>query len=214
MPEFLIIAGPNGAGKSSFSQLLSKKDAIIFDPDKEKLTIERQYPDINDDAVEEELTRVYNNFELRAAGSQLNFTVETNLRNNFLAERAKIFRDNGYETNLIFLNLPFISDSIDRVDLRVKEKGHFVSIESIRYNFEHSFQNFKKVAPQFDKVMLMDGGIGNSRNNTPVVLAVYNKGELIRQQDSPSPENAIYIAELASVFGQEPGISQHRTAKR
>ena len=214
MPEFLIIAGPNGAGKSSFSQLLSKKDAIIFDPDKEKLKIERQYPDISDEAVEEELTRIYNHFEIRAVGGQLNFTVETNLRNDFLAERAKIFRDNGYETNLIFLSLPFIGDSIDRVDLRVKEKGHFVSIDSIRYNFEHSFQNFKKLAPQFDKVMLMDGGIGKTKIITPAVLAVYSQGPLLRQQDSPSAENASYITELANSLGQNPDTSRSRTPKR
>lgn len=89
MPDFIVIAGPNGAGKSAYSQFLSKPEALIFDPDKEKLKIERNFPDISEDAVESELTRVYRNFELRALGKQLDLTVETILRNEYLATKHR-----------------------------------------------------------------------------------------------------------------------------
>lgn len=52
MPNFIVIAGPNGAGKSTFSEKLSGPDALIFDPDKEKLKIERNFPHISEDADE------------------------------------------------------------------------------------------------------------------------------------------------------------------
>lgn len=78
MPEYTVIAGPNGAGKSTFSDLLANPKTLIFDPDSERANIERNYPDISDEEVGDELTRVYNTYELRAVGIHQDLTVETN----------------------------------------------------------------------------------------------------------------------------------------
>lgn len=147
MQQFTVIAGPNGAGKSTFSARMSKANALIFDPDLEKYKIERQYPDISDEAIEAALTRKYNNFELKAISAKKHLTVETNLRNEFLAERAALFKEIGYQTRLVFMLLPDVASSMDRVNLRVKQKGHFVDVESIRLNFEKSLENLYRVAP-------------------------------------------------------------------
>jgi predicted ABC-type ATPase len=155
MLQFTVIAGPNGAGKSTLSARMSRRDAIIFDPDKEKLAIERSYPDISDEAIESAVTRKYEQFELRAIAKKQSLTVETNLRNEFLAHRAALFKEGGYVTQLVFMMLPDVESSMDRVNLRVKQKGHFVDHSSIRYNFKASLDNLLKVADLFDQVMLV-----------------------------------------------------------
>ena len=63
MLQFTVIAGPNGAGKTTFSTRMSRPDALIFDPDKEKYLIEKQYPDISEEALENAVTGTYNYFE-------------------------------------------------------------------------------------------------------------------------------------------------------
>ncbi|TFF36145.1 zeta toxin family protein [Mucilaginibacter psychrotolerans] len=164
MPFFTVLAGPNGAGKSTFSALFSRPGALIFDPDIQKSKIEKQYPDITDDALESALTRVYINFQQKAIGTMLHLTVETNLRSDFLLESVDLFKNAGYETRLIYMLLPDLSASIDRVDLRVKQKGHFIDTGSIKINFEEGPKNLLKIANQFDRVMLLSGF-----NNNPSV---------------------------------------------
>jgi predicted ABC-type ATPase len=92
MLQFTVIGGPNGAGKSTFSTHMSRPGTLVFDPDFYKKTIEKQFPDISDEAIEEAVTAKYETFELNALGRQKHLTVETNLRNEFLVERAAIFK--------------------------------------------------------------------------------------------------------------------------
>jgi len=182
MPEYTVIAGPNGAGKSTFSALLAHPGTLIFDPDKERAKIERNYPDISDEAVESELTRVYDTFELKALGIHQDLTVETNLRNTFLAERATHFKKQGYQTNLIFLLLKDIDHSFKRVNMRVAQKGHFVDQESIRYNYKESLLNLYKVADQFDNLLLMDVSIKEDQS-PPLLLATFKDKSLNYQNE-------------------------------
>ncbi|MGY4537833.1 putative ABC-type ATPase [Mucilaginibacter sp. UYNi724] len=157
MPIFTVVAGPNGAGKSTFSAIFSRPGALIFDPDVQKYKIEKQYPDISDDAIGSVLTKEYINFQGKALGKMLHLTVETNLQTDYLLGSVGIFKQAGYETRLIYMLLPNIATSIDRVALRVKQKGHFVDTENIKFNFEEGPKNLLKIADRFDRVMLISG---------------------------------------------------------
>jgi predicted ABC-type ATPase len=206
MPEFLGIAGPNGARKSSFSKMLSKPNALIFDPDQEKLKIERNYPDISEDAVEAELTRVYRSFEIKAIGSQRDLTVETNLRNEYLAERTTFFKGQGYQTGLIFMMLPDLDDSMKRVTLRVKQKGHYVDPESITYNYRESVKNLYRVAPIFDRAMLIQSEL--ERLSKPLVIAIFKDRQEIRRSTFIPDWVIRYLEELSKAFGVSPDLSE------
>lgn len=194
MQQFTVIAGPNGAGKSTFSARMSKSGTLIFDPDLEKRNIERQYPDISDDAIEAALTRKYHNFELKAIAGQKPLTVETNLRNDFLAVRAGFFKGIGYQTRLVFMLLPNIESSMDRVNLRVKQKGHFVDAESIRLNFKKSLENLYRIAPLFDQFMLVCAAANYGIISQPELLLTVKDGNLV-QTNTNIPEWALPIVE-------------------
>lgn len=173
MPAFTVIAGPNGAGKSAYSKILSPPKAIIFDPDEEKKKISIAYPDISEEALETELNRVYLDIESKALFSDHDFTVETNFRSPFLIDRSHQFKAKGYKINLIFMMLPDISHSMDRVSLRVKKKGHFVDIESIRVNFQLSREHVSRFLPVFDNVLIFDASSNEQTISSPRLLAKF-----------------------------------------
>ena len=156
MPAYTIVAGPNGAGKSTFSHGLSEVGALIFDADKIKIVKEKQWPDIPVESIEIMLTTEYWDFEEQAIGDNKDLTVESNLRDDFLVKRALYFKEKGFTINLIFMLLPNVKASMDRVDSRVDRKGHFVEQESIKYNFEHSLKMLKLHFNKFDNIILYD----------------------------------------------------------
>lgn len=143
MPDYTVIAGPNGAGKSTFSKTLSSRKALIFDADKVKAAREKQYPDVPVQSIEMMIDSAYWEAEEVAIKDNRDLTVETNLRNDFLITRSTYFKDKGYTTNLIYMLLPDIETSTERVNLRVAQKGHFIDSESIRYNFEQGLMVLK-----------------------------------------------------------------------
>ena len=193
MLQFTVIAGPNGAGKSTLSQRFSPSGALIFDPDKQKSLIEKQYPDIAEDALESAVTNKYHSFELHAIGEGKHLTVETNLRNEFLAEQAATFKKAGYRTNMIFLMLQDVQTSMDRVNLRVKQKGHFVDSESIRYNFKHSLENLYKVVPLFDQLMLLNAAPKYGIFSAPQLILTVKDNVIIPHADLVEP----WVASIA-----------------
>ena len=58
--------------------------------------------------------------------------------------------------------LPDVETSVDRVNLRVSEKGHFVDIESVKYNFEYSLKMLKQHFKKFDSLILFDSSLVNN----------------------------------------------------
>ncbi|QJD97186.1 hypothetical protein HH214_15560 [Mucilaginibacter robiniae] len=215
MLQYTVIAGPNGAGKSTLSARMSRRDAIIFDPDKEKAIIEKSYPDISAEAIESAVTRKYDQCELRALVSKKSFTVETNLRNEFLAERAGRFRESGYDTRLVFMMLPDVESSMDRVNLRVRQKGHFVDHESIRYKFEASQENLLKVASRFDQVMLVCAASAFGIIAAPERLLVTKGAEVMDiNPAAPAWAHALMQEVIDIIGGQNPGKDQSFKIRR
>jgi len=174
MPAFTIIAGPNGAGKSSYSHKMSSPASLIFDADKIKAIKEKQYPDVPVQSIEMMIDSAYWEAEQIALDEKKDLTVETNLRNDFLINRSIYFRDKGYSTNLIFMLLPDVETSAERVNLRVDKKGHFVDIDSIKYNFEYSLKMLKQHFKKFDSLYLFDSSLNSDLSIPDPLLKLKN----------------------------------------
>jgi predicted ABC-type ATPase len=186
MPDFTIIAGPNGAGKSSFSRLLSTPGSLIFDADKVKAIKEKQYPDLPGESIGMMVDSAYWEAEEITIGEKKDLTVETNLRDDFLINRAIYFKGKGYTVNLIFMLLPDLKTSMDRVNLRVDQKGHFVDIESIKYNFEYSLKMLKQHFQKFDSLYLFDSSLNNNLSIPDTLLIVKNNYVKFINSNPPS----------------------------
>ena len=185
MPDYTMIAGPNGAGKSTFSKTLSTPDALIFDADSVKILKEKQYPDLSDERIEMIITSSYWELEGVAIRKKKDFTVETNLRNEFLIDRLTYFKKEGYTLNLIFMLLPDVETSIDRVNSRVAQKGHFVDTESIKYNFEHSLKALKQHFKKFDNLILFDSSLNDNLSIPNTLLIIKNNAITFINSSAP-----------------------------
>jgi predicted ABC-type ATPase len=186
MPEYTVVAGPNGVGKSTFSKIFSADDAIIFDPDKVKAIKERQYPDIPLESIETMITTEYWNAEDASSEKNQDLTVETNLRNNFLIDRLPFFKRRGYTTNLIYMILPNVKLSIDRVGLRAAQKGHYIDPESIEYNFNQGIGMLKQHFQKFDNFLLVDGSVDKQLALPKRLLQINNQQISYVNADTPS----------------------------
>lgn len=191
MPDFTIIAGPNGAGKSTYSTILSSADALIFDADKVKAVKEKQYPDLPDESIEMMITSAYWEAEDIAVENKKDLTVETNLRNDFLINRAIFFKDKGYTINLIYMLLPDVETSNDRVSLRIAQNGHFIDSESIKYNFEHGLVTLKDHFKKFDNLKIINSSLDTNLSTLKTLLLV--KNNKISFIDPAAPSWAIPI---------------------
>lgn len=93
------------------------------------------------------------------------FTIETNFRDAGLMNTVARFKDAAYVTGVVYMLLPTIAQSIERVKNRVREGGHFVDEKSIRYNFLEGRKNLVFFSDRFDNLELLDGPVRLKKPN-------------------------------------------------
>ena len=182
-PQLLFVAGPNGAGKSTFSKELSEPGAVIFDVDKVVLRIEAQLPNMPKKQVYEEATQEFFKQATAAVKDNRHFTLETNFRDEGLADIVAQFKGYGYTTNLIYLTLESIDQSVFRVNQRVKNGGHFVDLKTIEQNYKLGLQYLEKFADRFDNLEVVNasGDFAKMRS----LLSVQEKQLVYLNEDLP-----------------------------
>jgi predicted ABC-type ATPase len=145
LPTAIILAGPNGAGKTTFA------NAFLRETDE-------AYAFVNADEIardlSEGLTRAERDMragrlmltrldELAAAGR--NFVLETTLASRLYARKLLDWRARGYWIGLMYLSLPTVDASLDRVRRRVALGGHDIPEADIRRRFDRSASNLERV---------------------------------------------------------------------
>jgi predicted ABC-type ATPase len=159
-PGLFIIAGPNGAGKSLFSKELAITELEIFDGDKHMAVLVKKYPETGSEALWSYINEnIFEEQKQKVITSRQNFAFETNFSSADPMKTAREFRKAGYQIHLLFMGLPSLDESMERVTLRVRRGGHKVSEDSIRYNFEYGYKNLYKYITEFDTVLLLDNSI-------------------------------------------------------
>jgi predicted ABC-type ATPase len=76
------------------------------------------------------------------------------------------FKQNGYDTSMIYMALNDVELSIDRVKRRVSTGGHFVDEASIRYNYEEGLKNLEYFSGRFDNLEIIDVSKGPGELNS------------------------------------------------
>jgi len=155
-PQLLFVAGPNGAGKSTFSKELSEPGAVVFDVDKVVARIEAQSSHKPKKEVYDDATKEFFEQAIAAITDRRHFTLETNFRDDNLLEIVAEFKRYGYTTNMIYLTLENIEQSIDRVNERVTSGGHYVDNETIKQNYDLGLQFLESYAERFDNLEVID----------------------------------------------------------
>ncbi len=142
--KIVIIAGPNGSGKTTF--------AVEFLPNEAGCPIF-----INADLIAAGLSPFSPETAAVRAGKIMleeikahvikkeNFAFETTLSGRSYARMIPEWQTAGYRVKLIFLSLPNVKMSIDRVAARVAQGGHNVPENVIKRRFSAGMNNFHKV---------------------------------------------------------------------
>ena len=82
--------------------------------------------------------------------------------------------------------LPDIETSTDRVALRVAQKGHFIDLESIKYNFEEGLIMLKKYFTKFDNVKIIESSLYTDPSLPNTLLTLKNNNIYFINSDAPS----------------------------
>jgi predicted ABC-type ATPase len=144
VPQVVIVAGPNGAGKTTFASmyLVGPRAHFAF---------------INADEIAREAGRLsLRSADIRAARIMLeridglaaaggDFAFETTLATLSYARKIPVWRKSGYVITLVYLRLPSVQASIERVRRRVLAGGHGIPEDIIRRRFDKSSAYFNNL---------------------------------------------------------------------
>lgn len=143
MPTCWIIAGPNGAGKTTFSLEYLPKVAECT----HYINADLIAAGLSPLAPEKELNAASRIFlsELKARIKQgEDFAFETTLSGRSYLRLIRQLRESGWHTELIYLALPSVEMSKNRVAERVSHGGHNVPLKDIERRFPRSLHNLLK----------------------------------------------------------------------
>ncbi|WP_286972131.1 zeta toxin family protein [Flavobacterium sp. UBA4854] len=163
-PVLTVIAGCNGSGKSTFSKVLSPEKFTPFDYDFYFLKF---YNSLFDSDIREEMAHslAFNELEHQiktAIANKSSFCYETNFNSTPL-HWPDIFKNNGYDLQLIFLCLNSIQEAKKRVAIRVENGGHFVPENEIERRYQDGYNNLNKFFGHFDYVDIYDSSAYNEQ---------------------------------------------------
>ncbi len=158
MQEIIIIAGPNGAGKTSFANAYlgvpSEMRAFV---NADEIAREIAHPGLSGEGVDiraarEMLTRID-----ALADARKNFMFETTLASLSYARKIPAWQKCGFHVALIYLRLPNVETSLDRVRRRVLAGGHDIPADVIRQRFSKSLDYLEQLyKPAVDEWYIWD----------------------------------------------------------
>jgi predicted ABC-type ATPase len=164
MPRCLIIAGPNGAGKTTFARRFLPKLGLLNFVNADLLAA--GLSPLKPTAAQVAAGKLFLRELDRLAEARADFCFESTLSGLTYITRLHAWRAQGYDLEIIYLRVPDVRISLQRVAARVKNGGHDVPEADVRRRFIRSWQNFQSVyRPLASRTWIYDVS-----NLTPVLL--------------------------------------------
>jgi predicted ABC-type ATPase len=145
VPDLIIIAGPNGAGKTSFANkhFETPRPGLVY------LNADEIARDFAGTGLPQAVLDVRAGREMlmridALVAAQRPFMFETTLASLSYARKIPVWRRNGYRVALIYLRLPNVDASLDRVRRRVAQGGHAIPENIVRQRFAKSLAYLEK----------------------------------------------------------------------
>ncbi len=185
-PTFTIIAGVNGSGKTTFALDYFKNSQTTFiNADLIATGLSPTNPDVSQfSAGKLMLDKIK-----QCINNKVDFAVETTLASKNYLKVIEELKQGGWEIELLYLYLPSVELSIQRVAERVKNGGHNIATVDIKRRYNRSLNNLiNEYIPIVDGVTLIsnqnDNNIILTKNNNKVT--VYNQtiyDDMLRYQN-------------------------------
>lgn len=166
MKIYTIIGGVNGVGKSSFTGVLKERSTDLgYIIDVDRITAE-----MGGNALaggKAALTKIR-----ECIGKGVSFTQETTLSGYKTEATAKQVKELGYHVRLFYVALDTATESLARIENRVKRGGHDIPHDDVIRRFGGRWEAVAKVLPYCDEAEFYDN------DNGFVKVAEYRNGEL------------------------------------
>jgi predicted ABC-type ATPase len=153
VPQVIIIAGPNGAGKTTFANdyLVGPRAHFAF-VNADEIARETGQPELHRRSPDVRAARIMLERIDSLVTAGADFAFETTLATLSYARKIPVWHRSDHVVSLIYLRLPSVEASMERVRRRVAAGGHGIPEETIRRRFGKSavyFENLYK--PIVDK---------------------------------------------------------------
>ncbi len=171
MKIYTIIGGVNGVGKSSLTGVLSAKTTdlgIIIDVD--KITAE-----LGGDKIKGGKASIEKINHCLDMG--VSFTQETTLSGHRTERTMRRAIEDGYFIRLYYVGVNDLSESLSRIENRVRKGGHDIPKDDVRHRYENRFADLEKILPLCNEAEFFDN------ENGFVEVAEYKNGDLILKGD-------------------------------
>jgi len=143
-PQVIVIAGPNGAGKTSAARDLLR-DTVGIDAFVNADVVAQGLSGFRPESAAAEAGRAVWKRLHALAKARADFALESTLSGRSLATFLRKLATTGYERHILYLWLPSVDLSIERVRVRVQAGGHDVPEGAIRRRFPRSLKNFFEI---------------------------------------------------------------------
>jgi len=157
MKRYTIFAGVNGAGKSTlfYNSYKSLDDEKRINTDEMvKVLGSWKDDDLQIKCAREAIKLIREYFT-----NGVSFNQETTLSGNSIVNNIKKAKNLGYEVHLYYVGVDSVEIALDRIATRVAEGGHGIPEQNVRRRYKNSFENFGKVLPFCDVVMMYDNTV-------------------------------------------------------
>ncbi len=172
MPTLTLFVGTNGSGKSTIYNLFEK----VKKPMGEK---------INPDDILKEMNGDWNNKnDIAKSGiialkriskcikNQKSFNWEMTIISHAALKLIKTAKNNGFTINLYFVGVESSDIALERIANRVKEGGHGVDADLVKYRRAHMLDNIKEALQYVDTAIFCDN------TTLPKIIARYKNDKL------------------------------------
>lgn len=174
-PVCTIIAGPNGAGKTTFAMNYLSDVAHCRRFINADLIASGLSP-LSPDLEQLEASKLFLREIEQAIERKENFSFETTLAGRAHIKRIHTLKEKGWRVELIYLYLPDVEMSINRVAERVRHGGHDIPLDSILRRYPRSLNNLLNLySPICDSTICME----NSAELTTLIFTQSSEGRII-----------------------------------
>jgi predicted ABC-type ATPase len=177
-PVCTIIAGVNGAGKTTFALKYLSETAHcrrFINADLIASGLSPLAPELKQMAA----SRLFLKEIKQAIYLRENFAFETTLSGKSYLSLIRNIQAEGWLVELIYLYLPDVQLSIERVAERVKHGGHDIPLESIIRRYPRSLHNLvNDYAPLCDTVICLD----NSQELEKIIFVQNRQSVMVKDK--------------------------------
>lgn len=163
---YTIIGGVNGVGKSSLTGALQGSGFELGQViDVDRLTAQLGGNPLTGGRAALEQIRA-------CLARNVSFTQETTLSGHLTRKTILRAKEQGYWVRLYYVGLDSLSESLDRIENRVRRGGHDIPRQDVEWRYAARWETVKAVLPLCDEGNFFDN------NNGFVQVAEYRSGSL------------------------------------